>query len=121
MYVRGGEHFTVSRDHHAGDGRLMPPELRELTMGQSPQVTPGEAAGVKAVGLGLDVVEDILGQLDPATNRVPDASAETLRVVVPVGQPPALFGKAMLFLGLLGLPVRARPGSRVGECAAPAN
>ena len=34
-------------------------------------------------------------------------SAETLRVVVPVGQSPALFGQAMLFLGLLGLPVRA--------------
>ena len=104
------------------DGGFVAPELRKVAMSLPPEIAPGEAARVETVWLGLDVVEDVLGQLSLAGVERPAGEPQALGIVVPIGQPPPFLGDAAsvgrlhVFAGR-----RGQSGFRAAGCATPAN
>ena len=64
----------------------------ELSTGESPQIMPGEVAGVFAVRSGFDRVQQVLCRLElPGPDRL-SGQAQRGRIVVAVGQPPVPIG-----------------------------
>ncbi len=65
-------------------------------MSLPPEIAPREAARVDTVWPGLNVVEDVLGQLGLALIERPAGEPQALGIMVPIGQPPPLLGDAGL-------------------------
>jgi hypothetical protein len=76
-------------------------------MSLPPEIPPCEAARIEAIDFGLDVVKDVLGQLDLAGIKGPSCQSQAFRIVMTIGQTPALFGNKAMLVGFPGVPVGA--------------